>query len=168
MRASSPARSSKGSRKFPGRRDGPDAALPHHRRPAAGGGAQQDLGVLAQHLSLGFEDGVKILSYLLTTNAVTVVLFQLLASRISQKLEPVRSIVLGGLLMFAGMAGFGLSGEAWQFIVAMVVFSIGETFIIPAEFAIIDRIAPEDRRGSYFGAQTIAQLGGFVGPSPAA
>ncbi|WP_330261085.1 MFS transporter [Streptomyces sp. NBC_00539] len=121
-------------------------------------------GVLAQHLSLGFEDGVKILSYLLTTNAVTVVLFQLLASRISQRLEPVRSIVLGGLLMFGGMAGFGLSGQAWQFIVAMVVFSIGETFIIPAEFAIIDRIAPEDRRGSYFGAQTIAQLGGFVGP----
>ncbi|MGW7100143.1 MDR family MFS transporter [Streptomyces sp. NPDC054838] len=121
-------------------------------------------GILAQHLSLGFDDGVKILGYLLTTNAVTVVVFQLLASRIAQKREPVPSIVLGGLLMFAGTLGFGLSHDPWQFIAAMVLFSIGETFIIPAEFAIIDRIAPEDRRGSYFGAQTIAQLGGFVGP----
>lgn len=121
-------------------------------------------GILAQHLSLGFEDGVKILGYLLTTNAVTVVVFQLLASRIAQKREPVQSIVFGGLLMFGGTLGFGLSHDAWQFILAMVVFSIGETFIIPAEFAIIDRIAPEDKRGSYFGAQTIAQLGGFVGP----
>ncbi|MGW0737092.1 MFS transporter [Streptomyces sp. NPDC002851] len=120
--------------------------------------------LLAQHLSIGFEDGTRILGYLLTTNAITVVVFQLVASRSAQKRQPVFSIILGGGLLFVGMVGFAMSGQAWQFVLAMVVFSIGETFIIPAEFALIDRIAPEERRGSYFGAQTFSQLGGFVGP----
>jgi hypothetical protein len=71
------------------------------------------------------------------TNAITVVVFQLIAATLVLKLEPVT---------------------------AMAVFSIGEVFIVPSEFAIIDRIAPHDRRGTYFGAQTFTQLGGFVGP----
>ncbi|WP_416971072.1 MFS transporter [Streptomyces sp. 4F14] len=121
--------------------------------------------LLAQHLAIGFHDGTAILGYLLTTNAVTVVGFQMIASRFSGKREPVTSIILGGLLLFAGMVGFAVSQETWQFVVAMVVFSVGETFIVPAEFAIIDRIAPETGRGSYFGAQTFAQFGGFVGPA---
>jgi MFS family permease len=121
--------------------------------------------LLAQHLAIGFDDGTTILGYLLTTNAVTVVGFQMVASRFSDKRDPVTSIIIGGLLLFAGMVGFAASEAAWQFVVAMVVFSVGETFIVPSEFAIIDRIAPETNRGSYFGAQTFAQFGGFVGPS---
>ncbi|WP_086562253.1 MFS transporter [Streptomyces africanus] len=121
--------------------------------------------LLAQHLAIGFADGTTILGYLLTTNAVTVVGFQMVASRFSDKRDPVTSIIIGGLLLFAGMVGFAASQEGWQFVVAMVVFSVGETFIVPSEFAIIDRIAPETNRGSYFGAQTFAQFGGFVGPS---
>ncbi|MFG2224975.1 MFS transporter [Streptomyces sp. NPDC048644] len=121
--------------------------------------------LLAQHLAIGFDNGTTILGYLLTTNAVTVVGFQMLASRFASKREPVTSITIGGLLLFGGMVGFAASAEPWQFVVSMVVFSVGETFIIPSEFAIIDRIAPENGRGSYFGAQTFTQLGGFVGPS---
>ncbi|WP_369033378.1 hypothetical protein [Streptomyces adonidis] len=52
----------------------------------------------------------------------------------------------------------GTSSSRWW------CFSLGEILIYPAEFAIIDRIAPEARRGAYFGAQTFAQLGVFVGP----
>ncbi|MFI7549440.1 MFS transporter [Verrucosispora sp. WMMD703] len=120
--------------------------------------------LLAQHLSAGFADGTKILGYVLTTNAVTVVVVQLFVSRYARKRDPVRSIVIGGVLLVAGMVGFAFAGPGWQFVAAMVIFTIGETFIIPAEFAVIDRIAPPDRRGSYFGAQTFAQLGGFIGP----
>ena len=81
-----------------------------------------------------------------------------------QKRESVRSVILGGALLIVGMIGFALSAGPWQFFVWMAVFSVGETFIVPAEFALIDRIAPDSRRGSYFGAQTLAQLGGFLGP----
>lgn len=120
--------------------------------------------LLAQDLAIDFSDGAAILAVVMTTNAVTVVVFQLFASKIVLRKDPVTAIVIGGLLMFAGMVGFGTATAMWAFIVAMVVFSIGETFIVPSEFAIVDRIAPEERRGSYFGAQTFAQLGGFVGP----
>jgi MFS family permease len=120
--------------------------------------------LLAQDLAIDFSDGAAILAVVMTTNAVTVVVFQLFASKIVLRKDPVTAIVIGGLLMFAGMVGFATATAMWAFIVAMVVFSIGETFIVPSEFAIVDRIAPEERRGSYFGAQTFAQLGGFVGP----
>lgn len=120
--------------------------------------------LLAQHLSDGFADGTTILGYVLTTNAVTVVVLQLAVSRFMEKRNPVTSITVGGLLTVLGMAGFAYSGEIWHFVAAMVVFSLGEILIYPAEFAIIDRIAPEERRGAYFGAQTFAQLGVFIGP----
>ncbi|GKQ34044.1 MFS transporter [Streptomyces sp. A012304] len=120
--------------------------------------------LLAQHLSGGFADGTAILGYVLTTNAVTVVVLQLFVSRFMDRRNPVTSIVVGGLLTVLGMAGFAFAENVWHFVAAMVVFSLGEILIYPAEFAIIDRIAPEDRRGSYFGAQTFAQLGVFIGP----
>jgi len=120
--------------------------------------------LLAQHLDLGFADGASILAAVMTTNAVTVVALQLFASRLAQRWEPITAITVGGLLLFVGMAGFAVSGALWQFVAAMVVFSIGETFIVPSEFALIDRIAPPEHRGSYFGAQTFTQFGGFVGP----
>jgi MFS family permease len=120
--------------------------------------------LLAQHLSDGFADGTVILGYVLTANALTVVVLQLFVSRFMEKRNPVTSIVVGGLLTVLGMAGFAFAEELWHFVAAMVVFSLGEILIYPAEFAIIDRIAPEERRGSYFGAQTFAQLGVFIGP----
>jgi MFS family permease len=88
----------------------------------------------------------------------------LLAAKFVLRRDPVTAIVIGALLMFAGMTGFAAAGSLWQFVAAMVVFSVGETFIVPSEFAVIDRIAPPERRGAYFGAQSFTQLGGFVGP----
>jgi len=120
--------------------------------------------LLAQYLSVGFTDGVTILGYVLATNAVTVVVLQVFVSRFMVKRNPVTSITVGGLLTVAGMVGFAVAGNVWHFIVAMVVFSLGEVLIYPAEFAIIDRIAPEESRGAYFGAQTFAQIGVFIGP----
>ncbi|MGB3437398.1 MAG: MFS transporter [Actinophytocola sp.] len=120
--------------------------------------------LLAQDLDMEFADGARILAMVMAANAITVVVFQLFASKFVMRRDPVTAIVIGGILMFIGMAGFATATTAWHFVVAMVIFSIGETFIVPSEFAVIDRIAPEDRRGSYFGAQTFGQLGGFVGP----
>lgn len=120
--------------------------------------------LLAQYLVIKFPNGMQILSLLLTANAVTVIAFQPIASRYVRKRGPVNSIVVGALLLFAGMIIFAVASNAGLFIVAMVVLTLGEAFIIPSEFAIIDRIAPESRRGSYFGAQSFSQLGGFIGP----
>lgn len=120
--------------------------------------------LLAQDLDLSFDNGAQILAAVMTANAVTVVAFQLLAARFVLRLEAVTAITVGGLLLFAGMAGFAFSSSLWHFAAAMVVFSFGEVFIVPSEFALIDRIAPAAARGAYFGAQSFTQLGGFTGP----
>lgn len=122
--------------------------------------------LLAQDMTTGSHDTgtAGVLGSVVTANAVTVVLFQLLAARFTRRVEPVRSLMLGGALLAVGMAGFALSRPAWQFIASMCVFAIGETLVVPAEFAVIDRLAPSQRRGGYFGAQTLTQVGDFLGP----
>jgi MFS family permease len=45
------------------------------------------------------------------------------------------------------------------------VFSIGEVMIIPAEFLLVDGIAPEPQRGAYHGAMGFAALGSAIGPA---
>jgi hypothetical protein len=44
-------------------------------------------------------------------------------------------------------------------IAAMIVFTLGEILIIPAEYAQIDQIAPPRMRGTYYGAQSVSELG---------
>jgi MFS family permease len=46
----------------------------------------------------------------------------------------------------------------------MVVFTLGEIIVIPAEYMFIDRIAPPHLRGVYYGTQNLANLGGAFGP----
>ncbi len=120
--------------------------------------------LLAQNFVTDFADSATILAAVMTTNAVSVIVLQLFATSYVQRYSPLNAITLGGLLTFAGMAGFAVSAELWHYIIFMVVFTVGETLIVPSEFALIDRLAPDDLRGSYFGAQTFAQVGGFTGP----
>jgi len=48
--------------------------------------------------------------------------------------------------------------------VAMFIFTLGEMIIYPAEFLFVDTLAPEELRGSYYGAQNLAALGGALSP----
>ncbi|GAA3390424.1 MFS transporter [Cryptosporangium minutisporangium] len=100
----------------------------------------------------------------MTTNAVTVVGLQAILARHVSRLDPIRALPVGGALTFAGMAGFAVSTEVSHYVAAMVVLTLGEVLIVPSEFALLNRIAPADLRGGYFGAQTLSQLGGFAGP----
>ncbi|MEU2663809.1 MFS transporter [Micromonospora sp. DT46] len=120
--------------------------------------------LLAQNFVIDFADSARVLAAVMTTNAVAVIVLQLFAAGYVQRYNPLNAITLGGILTFVGMAGFAISEQMWHYIVAMVVFTVAETLIVPSEFALVDRIAPEERRGAYFGAQTFAQVGGFTGP----
>jgi predicted MFS family arabinose efflux permease len=46
----------------------------------------------------------------------------------------------------------------------MIVFTLGEILIVPAEYAQIDQISPANMRGTYYGAQSVSELGSFLGP----
>ena len=110
------------------------------------------------------EYAYQVIQTLLGVNAVTVIALQyLLGKRIGN--EHLQRWLIVGLGFFVlGIAGFGLSHSLWHWGLAMVVFTLGEIIVIPAEYMFIDRIAPAHLRGVYYGTQNLANLGGAFGP----
>lgn len=108
--------------------------------------------------------GATTFSFLLTTNALVVIVFQPLFSRLMGKLEPIQNIIIGGLLFAMGCVVFSIAASGTSYIIGMVVFTFGEIFLVPAEYTIIDSITPQDMRGAYYGAVSLTGLGSFLGP----
>lgn len=110
------------------------------------------------------ENTYHIINYLVTTNACVVISLQyLIGSRINQN-NLFRMLMLGMLFFVVGLMGFCYAQMHVAWIVAMIVFTVGEIIIIPAEYLFIDYIAPEDMRGVYYGAQNLSNLGAALGP----
>ncbi|MCE1001364.1 MFS transporter [Pseudomonas sp. NMI1173_11] len=109
-------------------------------------------------------EAARLVGYLVTTNAVTVIALQyLIGRRISrQRLMP--WLLAGMGLFIAGLLGFALAGSVLAWCLAMLVFTLGEIIVIPAEYMFIDLIAPEHLRGVYYGAQNLSNLGAALGP----
>ncbi|MGS7251694.1 MFS transporter [Pseudomonas anuradhapurensis] len=121
---------------------------------------------LSQYLVVTSSPGeaARLVGYLVTTNAVTVIALQyLIGRRISrQRLMP--WLLAGMGLFIAGLLGFALAGTTLMWCLAMLVFTLGEIIVIPAEYMFIDLIAPEHLRGVYYGAQNLSNLGAALGP----
>lgn len=110
------------------------------------------------------EYAYQVIQTLLAVNAVTVIALQyLLGKRISNE-HLQRWLIVGLGLFVLGIIGFGLSHSLLHWGLAMVVFTLGEIIVIPAEYMFIDRIAPAHLRGVYYGTQNLANLGGALGP----
>lgn len=110
------------------------------------------------------EYAYQVIQTLLGVNAVTVIALQyLLGKRIGNE-HLQRWLIVGLGLFLLGIIGFGLSHSLWHWGLAMVVFTLGEIIVIPAEYMFIDRIAPPHLRGIYYGTQNLANLGGAFGP----
>lgn len=110
------------------------------------------------------QNAYQIINYLVTTNACVVISLQyLIGSRINQH-NMFRMLMLGMLFFVVGLMGFAYAQVPVVWVIAMIVFTVGEIIIIPAEYLFIDYIAPEDMRGVYYGAQNLSNLGAALGP----
>jgi MFS family permease len=119
---------------------------------------------LPQHLSSLLVDGVVLYSILLSANAVTVVLLQIPLSRWAERLKILHTMMLGSLLFTAGFIGFALSSGWAGFVISMLIVTVGEIFLFPSGSVFIDKIAPEELRGTYFGAAQFRSIGHSTGP----
>ncbi|MHC8372121.1 MFS transporter [Pseudomonas sp. MDT1-85] len=100
---------------------------------------------------------------LLACNAISVILLQYQIGRFLKR-EQLRYWIAGGTSLFIlGLIGFSLA-DSLSWCVAMFIFTLGEMIIYPAEFLFVDTLAPEELRGSYYGAQNLAALGGALSP----
>jgi len=110
------------------------------------------------------EHTMEIMAALLACNAISVILLQYQIGRFLKR-EHLRHWILAGTALFiAGLIGFSLANSVLSWCVAMFIFTLGETIIYPAEFLFVDTLAPEALRGSYYGAQNLAALGGALSP----
>lgn len=51
-----------------------------------------------------------------------------------------------------------------MWLISIVIFTIGEIIFTPASYLFVDGLAPENMKGSYFGAQNLTNLGGAFSP----
>jgi MFS family permease len=121
---------------------------------------------LSQYLLVTSDDQntLKVMAALLACNAISVILLQYQIGRFLKR-EHLRHWIVGGTALFIlGLIGFSLADSLVSWCVAMFIFTLGEIIIYPAEFLFVDTLAPQELRGSYYGAQNLAALGGALSP----
>ncbi|NLG74402.1 MAG: MFS transporter [Chloroflexi bacterium] len=90
--------------------------------------------------------------YILSLNAIMVVLLQFPTTRWVNRYRPLIVMTVGTLLYALGFAMYGFVNLYALFLVAMVIITIGEMMVSPVGQAIIARMAPADMRGRYMAA----------------
>ncbi|MFI8517801.1 MFS transporter [Streptomyces sp. NPDC085481] len=106
----------------------------------------------------------QLVAYISAANAIVVISTQyVIGSRLKEK-TLLRWLTWGTGAFVLGLIGMALSTDVWIIVAAIVVFTLGEVIVVPAEYMFIDNIAPANLRGSYFGAQNLVHIGVAVGP----
>jgi MFS family permease len=111
------------------------------------------------------QPGIKLFSYVILTNAITVVCLQFAINNWIKKLKLIHIITFGFLIYGIGTAAFGMAHHSrYLFCLAMFVFSIGEILVFSNTSLLIDQIGPAHLKGSYFGIMELCSLGFVMGP----
>ena len=87
--------------------------------------------------------------FLMTTSAITVVLFQFSVSRYIKYRPPFLMMAIGTVFYMIGFALFGVVTTYALFALNIVIITIGEMIIMPMSQSIAANFAPEDMRGRY-------------------
>ncbi|HOG27682.1 MAG TPA: MFS transporter [Vicinamibacterales bacterium] len=84
-------------------------------------------------------------------NAGTIILLQVLVSRIVKRLPAVPTMVAGMLIGGVGFLLLASSHSPWVFVAGIAVFSIGEMTAHPKYYSFVGLVAPADRKAVYMG-----------------
>ncbi|MEH7376125.1 MDR family MFS transporter [Neobacillus drentensis] len=119
---------------------------------------------LPQILEGTVDNGIVIFSSLITINALMVVFLQMPISYVAEKFRLMQVMVIGAVFMAAGLIAFSFVSGWVTAILAIVLITLGEILIFPSNSMMIDQLAPEHLRGTYFGAAQFRKIGNFLGP----
>jgi len=87
--------------------------------------------------------------FLMTTSAITVILFQFSVTRLIKYRPPFLVMAAGTLFYMIGFSMFGFVSAYWLFASAIVVITIGEMLVMPTSQALAANFAPIEMRGRY-------------------
>ena len=100
-----------------------------------------------------------------TTNAVMVILFQVLTTNWVKKRDPRWMLVLGSAIYGVALLGVAFGTGFWAFWLCMVIATIGEMIIVPTSTTTAAAMAPEEMRARYMSVYTLTTgIGSGVGP----
>jgi MFS family permease len=103
--------------------------------------------------------------WLLSINAIIVVLFQFWVTRRLEKYKPLLMMAAGSLLYAIGFAMYGFVPTFALFILAMIIITIGEMVVSPFQQSLVASFAPEHMRGRYMAVSGLSWSISFtVGP----
>jgi MFS family permease len=110
------------------------------------------------------ESTYQIISTVVATNALMVISLQYSIGRKITHRHLNLWLVAGLSMFMMGLAGFALSSSILLWVISIAIFTVGEIIVFPAEYMFIDKIAPNNLRGMYYGAQNLSNLGAALGP----
>ncbi len=99
---------------------------------------------------------------LIASNGVAVVLLQVPVNRALVRMNDLSRVALGLVIYAITFAIFGFVRNTLLLLGDIVVLTLGENIISPASNAIIGKIAPESKRGEYYGGFNL--VNSFLGP----
>lgn len=117
--------------------------------------------------------GVTLYGYLVSINAFTIVVFQMVMVYFTRHMQVGSIMAMGSGVFALGFLGFALGSTlpagslalTSALVLAMVVLSVGECLVFPNANILLDRMAPPDRRGVYHSAENISSIGVGLAPS---
>lgn len=121
---------------------------------------------LAQYLASNpnLPNGDQIYSYMLSLNAVAVLVVQYPIVRKASKFPPIVPLILGNICVAFSMLLFGLDGGILLLMFGVVIFTIGEVLLFTMMDMLIDVIAKPEYKGTYFGTIGFNNLGNVMAP----
>lgn len=122
---------------------------------------------ISQYLMVAFDAdfAYRVVGIILPVNAVIVITLQYMVGRNMRRENLMPWLMIGSLFFIIGLLGMAMAGNAipvWM--MAVAVFTLGEIIITPVEYLVIDFIAPPHLKGSYYGVQSLDNLGGAANP----
>jgi hypothetical protein len=97
-------------------------------------------------------------------NAGTIILLQVLVSRIVKNSKPLLTMVSGMVIGGIGFVCLSIAANVWVFILGIAVFSIGEMTAHPKYYSYVGLVAPADKKAVYMGyAFLYGVIGSLVG-----
>ena len=110
---------------------------------------QQMYGTLSVYLRDNHHINPSSYGFLMTTSAITVVLFQFWVSRIIKYRPPFLMMAIGTVFYAIGFTLFGIVTTYVLFALNIVIITIGEMIVVPMSQSIAANFAPEAMRGRY-------------------
>ena len=97
-------------------------------------------------------------------NAGTIVLLQIVVSKIVKNMKALPTMIAGILIGSLGFVCLSLSQGVWIFMLGIFIFSIGEMTTHPKYYSYIGTVAPQESKATYMGyAFLYGVIGSLVG-----